>query len=61
MNIKELKDKIENISDDTEVFIRCVKNVCGNIVEAEKADKSTYGFFGKCLDCVIIEPSEDYR
>lgn len=61
MNIKNLKDQIKDVPDDTEVFIRSTRNICGNIIEAEKANKSTYGFFGKSLDCIIIEPSEDYK
>jgi hypothetical protein len=56
MKIKELKEQLKNIPDDTEVFIRCAVNPCGNIIEAGSADKSTYGFFGKDIDCIIIEP-----
>ena len=33
--------------------------VYGNIIEAGCADKSTYGFFGESIDCVIIEPEKD--
>lgn len=59
MKIKDLKKQIKNINDETEVFIRCCVNPCGNIVEAKKAKKDTYGFFGKPIDCVIIEPDID--
>lgn len=59
MKIKNLKKQIENIPDETDVFIRCCINPCGNIVEARKATKDTYGFFGKSIDCVIMEPDID--
>ena len=59
MKIKDLKRQIENIPDDTEIFIRCCVNPCGNIVEAKKAAKDTYGFFGNSIDCIIIEPDID--
>lgn len=59
MKISELKEQIKDIPDDTEVFIRCHVNPTGNIVEAGKADKSTYGFFGESIPCIIIEPYED--
>ena len=59
MKASELKEQISNIPDDTEVFIRCCFNPCGNIVEVRAAQKDTYGFFGRSIDCVIIEPDID--
>ena len=56
MKIKDLKAQIINMPDDCEVFIRCVVNPCGNIIEVKEIKKSVYGFFGKLIDCVIIEP-----
>lgn len=56
MTVQELKRQIKNIPDDIEVYIRCYQNPCGNIIEAGEAKKSTYGFFGTKIDCVIIEP-----
>ena len=59
MNIKELKKQIADFPDHMEVFIRAKVNPFGNIIEAGSAEKSTYGFFGKSIDCVIIEPEKD--
>jgi hypothetical protein len=59
MNVKELKEQIKEIPDDIEIYIRCCHNPCGNIIEAGKADKSTYGFFGHNMPCIIIEPDID--
>ena len=58
LKVKALKEMLKNVPDDTEVFIRCCTNPCGNIVEAGIADKSDYGFFGKAIPCIIIEPSD---
>ena len=59
MNVKDLKEQVANLPDDMEVFIRAKTNPCGNIIEAGSASKNTYGFFGKSIDCVIIEPEKD--
>lgn len=59
MKASELKEQIKNIPGDTEIFLRCCVNPCGNIVEAKAAKKDTYGFFGKSVDCIIIEPDID--
>ena len=59
MKVKDLKEQIAELQDDMEVFIRAKVNQCGNIIEAGCADKSTYGFFGESIDCVIIEPEKD--
>lgn len=61
MTVGSLKKMLEGIEDDTEVYLRCCINPTGNIVEAGIADKSTYGFFGDDIPCVIIEPAyKDY-
>ena len=61
MKVSELRKQIEGVPDDTEVFIRCCVNPCGNIVEALKAQKDTYGFFGESINCIIIEPDIDQQ
>lgn len=58
LKVGELKKQLEGVADDTDVYIRCCNNICGNIVEAGIADKSTYGFFGTEIPCIIIEPSD---
>ncbi len=57
LNAGALKKQLENIPDDTEVFIRCCNNPTGNIVEAGIADDTEYGSFGTGIRCIIIEPS----
>jgi len=59
MRIKDLKKQIEGLEDDLEVFIRAATNQCGNIIEAGEAVESTYGFFGKSIGCLIIEPENE--
>lgn len=58
MKVKDLKKQIEDAPDDMEVFVRCISNPCANIVQAKKAAKSTYGFFGIEVECIIIEPDK---
>ena len=58
LKVKDLKKQIEDLPDDMEVFIRCHVNPCGNIENAGIASKSEYGFFGKAIPCVIIEPCD---
>ena len=59
MLVKELKAQLDHCNDDSEVFIRCCKNPCGNIVEAKSAQPDSYEFFEKDIPCVIIEPDLD--
>lgn len=58
LKVGELRKQLEGVDDDDQVFIRCCHNICGNIVEAGIADKSTYGFFGDDVPCIIIEPAD---
>ena len=57
MKVKRLKEILNNLDDDTEVFIRNSVNICGNISELDQVQKSTYGFFGSILPCVILNSS----
>lgn len=57
LTVGELKAQLSGMPDHLEVFIRAKSNPCGNIWEAGKADKSTYGFFTESIPCVIIEPA----
>jgi hypothetical protein len=59
LKVGKLKEMLKDIPDNTEVFIRCCINPCGNIVEAGIADKSEYSFFGKPISCIIIEPANN--
>ena len=57
LKVRDLKKALEGLDDDLEVYIRH-HHICGNIVEAGECNKDTYGFFGKSIDCVIIEPCD---
>ncbi len=54
MKAKRLKELLETIDDNTEIFIRNTVNICGNITELEQVEESSYGFFGKSIPCVIL-------
>jgi hypothetical protein len=58
-SVKDLKDQIKDLPDDMEVFIRCHVNPVGNMSHVGEAAKSTYGFFGTSIPCLIIEPLKD--
>ena len=49
MKAKRLKELLETIDDNTEIFIRNTVNICGNISELEQVEESSYGFFGKSI------------
>lgn len=57
MNVKRLKELLAQIDDETEIFIRNSVNPVGNIDELRQIEKSTYGFFGESVPCVILNTS----
>ena len=54
MKAKILKDIVNSIDDDTEIFIRNSMNSCGNVSELIQIELATYGFFGQSLPCLIL-------
>lgn len=56
LKVGELRQMLEGIPDDTEVYLRPCHNPAGNIVGAGNLEKSEYYFFGSPIPCVIIEP-----
>ncbi len=54
MKVKRLKEILNNLDDDLEIFIRNSNNLCGNISELEQVEKSYYSFFGKDIPCLIL-------
>ena len=54
MKAKILKDIVNNIDDDTEIFIRNSMNSCGNVSELIQVELATCGFFGQSLPCLIL-------
>ena len=54
MKVKRLKEILKDMPDDLEVFIRNSRNICGNIGELENVEKTTYGFFGTAIPCLVL-------
>ena len=52
---KDLREFLQDIEDDTEIYIANSFNPVGNISELAEARKDTYGFFGKDIPCVILD------
>lgn len=54
MKAKRLKEILASIDDDCEIFIRNSVNPLGNIQELDQVEKSSYGFFGEDVACLIL-------
>lgn len=54
MKVKRLKEILNELDEDLEIFIRNSVNICGNISELEQVEVSNYGFFGSSIDCIIL-------
>lgn len=54
MKVKRLKEIINNLDDDLEIFIRNSNNICGTIGELEQVEKTFYGFFGSDIPCIVL-------
>jgi hypothetical protein len=57
MKVKRLKEILNNLDDNLEVFIRNSLNICGTIGELEQVEKSFYGFLGEDIPCLILNTS----
>lgn len=54
MKAKRLKEILIGIDDNTEVFIRNTRNLCGNIDSLAQLEVSTYSSFGVVNPCIIL-------
>ena len=54
MKVKRLKEILNNLDDDLEIFIRNSHNICGTIGDLEQVEKSFYGFSGEDVPCLIL-------
>lgn len=54
MKIGRLKEILSNLDDDLEIYIRNSVNICGNIGELYQIEKSTYGFMGYSIPCIVL-------
>ena len=54
MKVKRLKELLNKVDDNQEVFIANSMNICGNISELDQIEETTYGFFGSDVPCIIL-------
>ena len=57
MKVKRLKEILNSLDDDLEIFIRNSSNICGTIGELEQVEKTFYGFFGSDIPCIVLNTS----
>ena len=55
MKVKQLREVIKDLPDDLEIFIKPVVNICGNIAELDEVIKTSYGFMGIDIPCLILD------
>jgi len=53
MKVGELKEILNHYSDDMEVMTKKTE-ILGNIAYVNSVRKSTYGFFGADIPCVLL-------
>lgn len=53
MKVKELIEKLQKADPELEIYFYA-GHATGNIKTADFIEKSTYGFFGKAIPCLII-------
>ena len=56
---KDLKKFLEDIDDETEIFIENSSNPVGNISELAEAREDVYGFFGSKIPCIILNSAQN--
>lgn len=61
MKVGRLKEILSNLDNDLEIFIRNSHNLCGNIGELYQVEKSTYGFMGDSVDCIILNTAHTVK
>lgn len=54
MKVKRLKELLNNLDDDLEIFIRNSNNICGTIGELQQVEKTFYGFVGIDIPCIVL-------
>lgn len=54
MDVKRLKEILETMDDNLEVFIRNSFNIIGNIIALDQIELSSYGSFGRSIPCLIL-------
>lgn len=57
MNVKRLKEILNQLDDQAEIMIRNTVNPCGTIQDLDQVELSTYQSFGKEYPCLILNTS----
>lgn len=58
LTVGDLRKAIEGLPDDWEIFCQAGSNDLGHIWSPHALDRSTYGFFGSQIPCLIINHSQ---
>ena len=54
MNVKELRDILEDFDDDIEVMTKKTEFFFGNVGYVNSVRTDSYGFFGVSVPCVLL-------
>lgn len=57
--VGDLKEFLESLNDETEVFVSNTFNLVGNISELAEARFATYSSFGIVSPCVILDTAQN--
>ncbi|MCX4327824.1 MAG: hypothetical protein OSJ45_11095 [Lachnospiraceae bacterium] len=59
MNVKDLKEALQNVDDDIEIFIANSFNPCGNISGLCEVRLDEYSSMGVLYPCIILYSSQN--
>ena len=54
VKVGDLKKILSDLPDDLEILVRRIGGI-GNVSEIGSVSKSSYGFFGTSIDCLILD------
>ncbi|ASN70277.1 hypothetical protein 10S9_23 [uncultured Caudovirales phage] len=57
--VGDLKEFLESLNEETEVFVSNTFNLVGNISELAEARLDTYSSFGIVSPCVILDTAQN--
>lgn len=59
MKVKDLKEALQDIDDDIEVFIASSFNICGNISGLCEVRSDEYSSMGYLYPCIILDSEQN--
>lgn len=59
MKVKDLKEALQDIDDDIEVFIANSFNICGNISGLCEVRSDEYSSMGALCPCIILDSEQN--